>query len=354
MQKPLKNWYTLKRGYRFSQPTFYNSFHIGLDLITEVGTPIFSPFKGFVRKSFGSQGGNTVTLFAQDTIRFLHLSRFGELGDVEKGEIIGYTGGKPGDPGSGLSTNPHVHIDVAVQNKFVDPEIYFMNPLQFKITYLGPAPRPDLISFCTERVFTFSQGKIQLQFTYSPLFVSSVGVLDQERAASIAESVPKTEHAVLIFYETPQLDAWLKTFRWPGVEPIISDAPLYSSKESMLFEIKHQLVMAYNKVRGNRPYIENIDNYSGGEQIVKQQIEQLLPYLDAFEQPMKLPLFRDTNSNNKRVYALVEETKRKLWIPSPETLIAGQQGGLWEGFQSIQDKDLSEYDEGVVQISLES
>ncbi len=67
---------------------------------------------------------------------------------------------------------------------------------------------------------------------------------------------------------------------------------------------------------------------------------------------MKMVLATDPRNPNK-VYALVEApTKQKLWIPNPQVLQAGTNAGLWGSFPDIQQKDLTVYAEGVVQISV--
>jgi murein DD-endopeptidase MepM/ murein hydrolase activator NlpD len=100
--------------------------HPGIDLRASVGTPIKAAGGGYVAwtktgKSYGNyvmivHAGGLATLYA-------HLSKFNvQAGTyVERGDIIGYTGGMPGTPGAGLSTGPHLHFEVRQDGIPVDP-----------------------------------------------------------------------------------------------------------------------------------------------------------------------------------------------------------------------------------------
>lgn len=100
--------------------------HPGIDLPTPVGTPIKAAAGGYVAwtrtgKSYGNyimviHPGNIATVYA-------HLSRFAVKPDsyVERGEVIGYSGGRAGDEGAGLSTGPHVHFEVRQNGIPVNP-----------------------------------------------------------------------------------------------------------------------------------------------------------------------------------------------------------------------------------------
>lgn len=132
MKMPLDNWTDVKRGqYTFGVPTFYSDFHLGTDYLTPVGKNIYAPEAGFVHTMNGKQGGKTIHLktLSGKLIRFLHLSEFVVIsGFVHAGTLIGKTGN------TGLSTGPHVHIDVSYDtlklwdtDNFIDPEKYFMN-----------------------------------------------------------------------------------------------------------------------------------------------------------------------------------------------------------------------------------
>ncbi|MFZ6015088.1 MAG: murein hydrolase activator EnvC family protein [Patescibacteria group bacterium] len=113
----------------FHDPTypFKHLFqHPGVDLRAEVGTPIKSAAGGYVAwtktgRSYGNyimvvHPGNIATLYA-------HLSKFNvQPGTyVERGDVIGYTGGMPGTQGAGLSTGPHLHFEVRQDGIPVDP-----------------------------------------------------------------------------------------------------------------------------------------------------------------------------------------------------------------------------------------
>lgn len=67
---------------------------------------------------------------------------------------------------------------------------------------------------------------------------------------------------------------------------------------------------------------------------------------------MKLTLAMDGAHYGSKVFAVVENPKTKMWIPNPETLTTGNQAGLWGGFPDIVQKDLTQYTEGVIQISV--
>ncbi len=113
----------------FHDPTypFRNLFeHPGIDLRAGVGTPVKSAGGGYVAwtktgKSYGNyimvvHAGGLATLYA-------HLSKFNVQAGayVERGDIIGYSGGMPGMPGAGLSTGPHLHFEVRQDGIPVDP-----------------------------------------------------------------------------------------------------------------------------------------------------------------------------------------------------------------------------------------
>jgi murein DD-endopeptidase MepM/ murein hydrolase activator NlpD len=128
---PLKNWEKLKRGYTFGVPTFYNNFHLGLDIIIPVGIPIYAwQDLKITSVSVGSQGGNTAFVKCNNNprlFRLLHLREKPKIGNYKEGQIIAYSGK------TGIGTGAHLHIDISKNgllelnnhDNFEDPEKYF-------------------------------------------------------------------------------------------------------------------------------------------------------------------------------------------------------------------------------------
>ncbi len=124
---------TVKRvSARFHDPTypFRKMFeHPGIDLPAPVGTPIKAAAGGYVAwLKTGKQYGNYIMLVHPGGIAtvYAHLSGFAVKPDtyVERGDIIGYSGGMPGAKGAGLSTGPHLHFEVRLNGIPVNPENY--------------------------------------------------------------------------------------------------------------------------------------------------------------------------------------------------------------------------------------
>jgi len=100
--------------------------HPGIDLPTDVGTPVHAAAGGYVAWTrTGKQYGNYIMLIHPGGLATVygHLSRFGVKADtyVERGEVIGYSGGMPGMQGAGLSTGPHLHFEVRQSGIPINP-----------------------------------------------------------------------------------------------------------------------------------------------------------------------------------------------------------------------------------------
>lgn len=99
--------------------------HEGVDFKADKGDPIYATGNGIIAYA-GWQGGfgNYVRINHGDNIEssYAHLSRF-ESGirpgkRVQRGDIIGYAGS------TGLSAGPHLHYEISVDGKTVDPLQY--------------------------------------------------------------------------------------------------------------------------------------------------------------------------------------------------------------------------------------
>lgn len=103
--------------------------HPGTDLPTPVGTPVKAAAGGYVAFTrTGKQYGNYLMIVhpgGYATV-YAHLSAFKIKADtyVERGDLIGLSGGRPGDQGAGLSTGAHLHFELRKDGIPIDAEPY--------------------------------------------------------------------------------------------------------------------------------------------------------------------------------------------------------------------------------------
>ena len=102
-------------GWRYHPINGNYSFHAGVDLGYDYGTPILALFDGVVVQSgnYGDGYGNQVLLYHSDTdtyTRYCHCSEvFVTLGQpVFFGNVIALVGS------TGYSTGPHLHLELIV------------------------------------------------------------------------------------------------------------------------------------------------------------------------------------------------------------------------------------------------
>lgn len=98
-------------------------FHDGIDIAVPLGTPVKATADGIVTSS-GTRGGYGLTVvidhgYGVETL-YAHNSKLvASKGDeVKRGQVIAYSGS------TGVSTGPHLHYEVRVGGRSVDPEIY--------------------------------------------------------------------------------------------------------------------------------------------------------------------------------------------------------------------------------------
>jgi len=100
----------------------YVKMHTGVDWATAYGTPIFAAGNGVIEK-IGLEGGYGKYIRIKHNngyeTAYGHMSAFAkgmEAGRrVRQGQVIGFVGS------TGLSTGPHVHYEILVNGRFVDP-----------------------------------------------------------------------------------------------------------------------------------------------------------------------------------------------------------------------------------------
>ena len=119
-------------GMRYHPVLRYSRQHTGVDLTAKTGTPIYATADGTVTeagRNNQNRGGYGVICvinhgFGYQTL-YAHLSevraRVGQK--VKRGEVIGWVGS------TGLASGPHLHYEVILNGKHVNPVYYFFNDL---------------------------------------------------------------------------------------------------------------------------------------------------------------------------------------------------------------------------------
>jgi hypothetical protein len=115
--------------------------HWGNDMHANTGVPIVAPFDGFaVAHDDGWFGGKYVTVVgAKGYVRNGHMSRFGTLGAVTSGTVIGYVG-ETGD-----ASAPHDHFE---WHPWVVPSPLHRSPFGFTRIMDAIDPHPFLDQVC--------------------------------------------------------------------------------------------------------------------------------------------------------------------------------------------------------------
>lgn len=108
-------------GVRFHPLLNSRKMHTGVDWACSVGTPIIAAGNGTIEE-VGRKGyyGNYIRIRHANGYQtaYGHMSRFADVHPgmkVRQGQVIGFVGS------TGLSSGPHVHFEVLVNSRFVDP-----------------------------------------------------------------------------------------------------------------------------------------------------------------------------------------------------------------------------------------
>lgn len=116
-------------GMRFHPIYKVKKMHPGIDFSAPIGTPIYATADGVVDKVSVSFSGYGKVIeidhgFGYRT-RYAHMHGFAisKNQKIKRGELIGYVGN------TGLSTAPHLHYEVFINGRHVNPVHYFFNDL---------------------------------------------------------------------------------------------------------------------------------------------------------------------------------------------------------------------------------
>ncbi len=116
-------------GFRIHPIYKTRKFHYGMDFTASTGTDVYATGDGTVSKITQNKTGygNRIEIdhgFGYKTL-YAHLNDFNvKLGQkVKRGDVIGFVGN------TGTSTAPHLHYEVMVKNKKVNPSHYYFNDL---------------------------------------------------------------------------------------------------------------------------------------------------------------------------------------------------------------------------------
>ncbi len=116
-------------GYRIHPIYKIRKFHYGMDFTSPMGSEVYATGDGTIEVVNSSKRGYGNKLivnhgFGYKTL-YAHLSGFNvtEGQKVKRGDVIGFVGS------SGLSTAPHLHYEVHLNNKKVNPINYYFNDL---------------------------------------------------------------------------------------------------------------------------------------------------------------------------------------------------------------------------------
>jgi murein DD-endopeptidase MepM/ murein hydrolase activator NlpD len=131
-------------GVRFHPLLNTRKMHTGVDWACSTGTPIIAAGNGTIEE-VGHKGyyGNYIRIRHANGYQtaYGHMSRFAKVQvgmKVRQGQVIGYVGS------TGLSSGPHVHFEVLVNNRFVDP-------MSIQVPRERKLDGKDLVEFQKER-----------------------------------------------------------------------------------------------------------------------------------------------------------------------------------------------------------
>jgi murein DD-endopeptidase MepM/ murein hydrolase activator NlpD len=135
-------WLSSNFGWRRSPFTKVKEFHNGLDVVAKSGTPIVAPADGMIMKrGYDKYLGKYLRVDHGRgvTTNYGHLDGFnvspGQA--VKRGEVIAFMGN------TGRSSGPHLHYQVKVNKRVVNPFNYILNWQGRHVQVQPPLPDDD-------------------------------------------------------------------------------------------------------------------------------------------------------------------------------------------------------------------
>ncbi|HDQ25501.1 MAG TPA: M23 family metallopeptidase [bacterium] len=128
---PVRGWITAGFGSRIDPFTGALSFHQGVDIANDLGTPVRATADGVIHFANFERGyGNIVSINHGNgyLTRYGHLQRYvvSQGQHVKKEQVIGYLGN------TGRSTAPHLHYEVLLNGVGVNPVRYLNREVALK------------------------------------------------------------------------------------------------------------------------------------------------------------------------------------------------------------------------------
>jgi murein DD-endopeptidase MepM/ murein hydrolase activator NlpD len=126
---PVKGHLSSGFGWRASPFSRKASFHEGLDIVADAGTPVFAPAGGIVACVGRLPGLGHYLILDHGhgvTTRYGHLGRIRvkEGWKVKRGDRIAQVGT------TGRTTGPHLHYEVRIKNRLEDPRKFLLVSLK--------------------------------------------------------------------------------------------------------------------------------------------------------------------------------------------------------------------------------
>ena len=201
--------------------------------------------------------------------------------------------------------------------------------VKFKISAIGYTNGVELlVDYCHNKLFSFSSGLLGLELVRNVVFPITANdkrvITDEQTVAAISKANldPTAQQVIVVMHEENLTRPWWSTNYIAGTTQVpIMKAPVPMSGDTMLFELGHALISYYNenRDRATMPSISNVDNYSGGEQIVIDKVNKLMPYLSVFE---KMPSVEE-----EAMRLIKEDGKNEVWLVKDQPMNTGGASG---------------------------